>query len=242
MKYQRRYRRAVLGALLAAVCGFSALRAVAENPQFEAVRQSISGGGGMHSTGGGFDVSATIGLPTDGVLTGGAFGVSSGFWFGVAPADCDEDGSVGLSDYWAFEGCVTGPGGLVAAGCGCFDLDRSGTVDLYDFGLLQQVLTDGRPSPGDPSVTRVVGQVLFDPPDARPFSGAVVELIGHERSTTSDDEGRFEFADVPADATVIEVSVSASADGQALFANGSAKPVGGSVTDLGIMILSELSR
>jgi hypothetical protein len=196
----------------------------------------------MQSTGDGFEACATVGQPTEGVLTAGGFEVSSGFWFAVSPADCDEDGRVGLSDFWAFEGCVTGPGATVAAGCDCFDLDQSGTIDLYDFGLLQQVFNDGAPSPGDPSLTSVIGQVLFDPPDARPFAGATIELIGHERTTTSDEEGRFAFPNVPADGGAIEVSVSASPDGQALFANGSAKPVGGSVTDIGIMILSKLSR
>jgi hypothetical protein len=109
--------------------------------QFEIARSTIDGGGVMRSTGGEFDVSGTIGQPDAGVLTGGDFELAGGFWFPLVPTDCNEDGGVDLIDYGTFEFCLSGPGEVVISGCECFDVDRSGTVDLLDFATAQAQFT-----------------------------------------------------------------------------------------------------
>ncbi len=109
--------------------------------EFDLTRYTIDGGGIMRSTGGGFELSATTGQPDTGVLTAGPFELSGGFWFALTPTDCNEDGGVNLFDYSAFESCLTGPAAGVATGCECFDVDRSGTVDLRDFTIAQTAFT-----------------------------------------------------------------------------------------------------
>ncbi len=101
---------------------------------------TIDGGGAMRSTGGEYELSGTIGQPdAGGTLVGpveSGYELTGGFWFAIAPGDCNTDGGVNLFDYDAFEVCMAGPvGGPLAAECVCFDLDGNGTVDLADFGL-----------------------------------------------------------------------------------------------------------
>ncbi len=98
---------------------------------------SIDGGGGMRSTGGGFELSGTIGQADAGVLSGGDFILTGGFWFETPPGDCDSDGAAGLPDVAAFEDCMTGPDGALLPPCQCFDLDGSEAIDLIDFAILQ---------------------------------------------------------------------------------------------------------
>jgi len=45
---------------------------------------TIDGGGGLFSTGGGFDLSGTIGQPDAGSMSGGTFTLDGGFWPGIA--------------------------------------------------------------------------------------------------------------------------------------------------------------
>ncbi len=105
--------------------------------QFEITRHTIDGGGVMNSSGGSFEISGTIGQPDAGVLTGGSFELTGGFWFALDYGDCNEDGVVGLSDHDRFVSCLNGPAGALGAGCACYDVDGSGTVDLADFALNQ---------------------------------------------------------------------------------------------------------
>jgi len=109
--------------------------------EYEITRSTIDGGGVMRSTGGAFELSGTIGQPDAGVLTGGNFELTGGFWFGLAPTDCNDDGGVDLADYDAFEQCLSGPSGGVPAGCACYDVDQSGDVDLVDFAVSQAEFT-----------------------------------------------------------------------------------------------------
>ncbi len=106
--------------------------------EFELSRYSINGGGAMRSTGGDFELSGTIGQPDAGVLVGGGFTLSGGFWFSTPPGDCNQDGAAGLSDVISFVDCLRGPGSDPTKGpCRCFDVDGSGGVDLADFAVLQ---------------------------------------------------------------------------------------------------------
>jgi hypothetical protein len=109
--------------------------------QFEITRSTIDGGGAMRSVGGEFELSGTIGQPDAGSMSGGGFELNGGFWFPLAQADCNEDGGVNLVDYDAFEACLSGPDGGVAEGCECFDVDRSGAVDLRDYAAAQAAFT-----------------------------------------------------------------------------------------------------
>lgn len=59
-------------------------------------RHSVDGGGVMRSTGGGFELSGTIGQPAAGPessgMTGGSFALTGGLWFSLALDDCNSDG------------------------------------------------------------------------------------------------------------------------------------------------------
>lgn len=109
-------------------------------PFYDLTWHTIDGGGVMFSTGGDLELSGTIGQhDAGGQMTGGDFELTGGFWFEIAPGDCNVDGGVTLFDYDVFEACMTGPvAGPLSPECACFDLDRSGTVDMLDFGELQE--------------------------------------------------------------------------------------------------------
>lgn len=107
---------------------------------FEISRSTIDGGGAMHSTGGGFELSGTIGQPDAGsVMIGDDFTLTGGFWFRLVPGDCNDDGGVNLFDCGDFEACMAGPSiGPGDAPCPCFDLDADNDVDLADFAEFQR--------------------------------------------------------------------------------------------------------
>ena len=98
-------------------------------------RNTVDGGGEMWSRGGDFELSGTIGQFDAGVTSGGTFVLTGGFWFGIMRGDCDQDGDVDLDDFAQFAGCLDGPGGGLEPGCGCFDFNTSGHVDLADFEI-----------------------------------------------------------------------------------------------------------
>ena len=126
---------------IGSVMFFSAVAASVVVAQFELTRQTIDSGGVMRSTGGNFELSGTIGQPDAGALTGGGFQLNGGFWFELAPTDCNDDGSVNLFDHGSFAQCLTGPDGGVTAGCECYDVDLGGAVDLRDFATAQTAHT-----------------------------------------------------------------------------------------------------
>jgi len=55
--------------------------------------------------------------------------------------DCNQDTALDLIDYGAMMACFDGPDLLVSPACSCFDVDESGTVDLYDFLIIQRGFT-----------------------------------------------------------------------------------------------------
>ncbi len=140
VKRQTAATELLIAAVLAA--GVTQAAGVAEEPVFEINRFTIDAGGTMVSTGGGFELSGTIGQPDTGVLSGGELTLSGGFWFGQSPCDCNEDGGINLFDYGDFEACASGPdGGLVAPSCACFDLDGDHDVDLVDYSEFERLFS-----------------------------------------------------------------------------------------------------
>ena len=59
---------------------------------FDLSWHTVDGSGATLSTGGGFELSGTISQPDAGVLDGGEFKLTGGFWFETPPGDCDFDG------------------------------------------------------------------------------------------------------------------------------------------------------
>ena len=105
---------------------------------FEMVRSTIDSGGVIDSAGGAFELSGTIGQPDAGTMSGGNFELTGGMWFPLAEGDCNADGGVDLFDYDEFFECLTGPSmGPPVGDCRCYDANRSDTVDLADFALIQ---------------------------------------------------------------------------------------------------------
>ena len=106
--------------------------------EFEVSRSTIDGGGVMFSSGGDLELSGTLGQPDAGILSGGDFELSGGFWFALAPTDCNADGGVNLLDHADLEPCLSGPdGGLLFPDCDCFDVDGDTDVDLSDVARFQ---------------------------------------------------------------------------------------------------------
>jgi len=114
------------------------LLASAGEPDFQLTRHTIDGGGMMRSLAGDYELSSTIGQPDAGVMFGGDFELSGGFWFGLSSGDCNDDGLVSLLDHRAFVSCLLGPGGgRVTASCLCLDVDHDETITLNDYAKLQ---------------------------------------------------------------------------------------------------------
>lgn len=128
--------RAILASTI--LCG---LLSTAPGAEFDLSWHSIDGGGAMRSAGGAFELSGTIGQPDAGRMSSGAFQLTGGFWFELAPTDCNEDGAVNLFDHTTFTECLTGPHNVLLTGCECFDVDLSGAVDLRDFAMAQVVFS-----------------------------------------------------------------------------------------------------
>jgi hypothetical protein len=91
---------------------------------------TVDGGGGS-SSGGSFTIRGTIGQPDAGVMTGGQYTVSGGFWAGIASshpcaADFNTDGSVDLFDYLDFLS-------YFAIGDFNADFNHDSVVDFFDY-------------------------------------------------------------------------------------------------------------
>ena len=105
-------------------------------------------GGGVTSSGGGFELSGAIGqadATARSALSGGTFALTGGFWLELgslctsfAAPDFDMDCDVDQTDYDALESCASGPAIPHDTGCEGKDLDIDGDVDQSDFGLFQR--------------------------------------------------------------------------------------------------------
>jgi hypothetical protein len=115
------------------------IAALAVAQEYDMSRYTLDGGGVMHSMGGSFELSGTIGQPdASGPMIGRSFELTGGFWFEVPPGDCNSDAGVDLHDHADFEGCMAGPRSEPPyAFCPCFDRDGDRDVDLADYAILQ---------------------------------------------------------------------------------------------------------
>lgn len=113
--------------------------------EYELSWYTIDGGGVMFRTADQYELSGTIGQPdAGGPMAAGGYELTGGFWFSLAPGDCNSDAGVNLFDHRDFAACITGPeAGPSNPECTCFDLNRDGAVDLADFALLAVGFTGG---------------------------------------------------------------------------------------------------
>jgi hypothetical protein len=119
--------------------GIVLLQAELSLAQYAITWSTVDGGGGT-SSGGGYELSGTIGQPDAAFSAGGGYDLTGGFWVilsSTALGDCDGDGDVDGEDYAEFEACLAGPGVGLAPGCDCFDLDADEDTDLLDFAEFQ---------------------------------------------------------------------------------------------------------
>lgn len=117
---------------------------------YELTWYTVDGGGVMFATSsdGRYEVSGTIGQPdASEPMTGppdSGYEVTGGFWFALAPGDCNGDAGVNLFDHRDFSACMAGPAdGPLNLECRCFDVDGNGTVDLADFAQIAAGFTGG---------------------------------------------------------------------------------------------------
>ena len=86
----RRRTWLLFGVTLLALAGLLAhvLPAVAQQPQatYDLSWWTVDGGGHTFSTGGGYSLGGTAGQPDAGMLQGGPYTLSGGFWHGAAAA------------------------------------------------------------------------------------------------------------------------------------------------------------
>ncbi len=107
---------------------------------FDLSWNTFDGGGGMSSTGGGFELGGTIGQPDANtvVMTGGDFELSGGFWPVTlpTPGDMNCDGRVTFDDINPFVAALIGPAEYQAEYPNCNwlngDIDGDGRVTFDD--------------------------------------------------------------------------------------------------------------
>ena len=118
------------------------LMASAGELAYEIVRSSVNAGGAMSSFGGEYELASTIGPPNGGGLAGDDYRITGGFWYEIAAGDCTADGYVDMFEHEEFSSCLTGPGAAEQFDtCLCFDIDRSGSIDLLDYASVQAAFT-----------------------------------------------------------------------------------------------------
>jgi len=131
---------AYFGAIV--LCVGAAALAPVGGGDFDLSWHTIDGGGGGSSTGGGFELAGTIGQhdASPGIMTGGPFALTGGFWAGVGsapgipcPADFDNSGDVGVNDLLFLLGTW---GDCPKKGDCPADFDNTGDVGVNDLLVL----------------------------------------------------------------------------------------------------------
>ena len=139
--------------LAAAVCGLTTCAALGAwlGGEFDLSWYTIDGGGGSRSTGGEFELSATIAQPDAGKMSGEAFTLIGGFWGGVPSGGGD---GCTRDPEWLCDGDVDGDAqvnpvdsGLVQSAFGSaeeqdlcnYDVDCDGQINPVDSGIVQSL-------------------------------------------------------------------------------------------------------
>jgi hypothetical protein len=114
---------------------------------------TIDGGGALFSTGGGFELSGTIGQPAAGVMSGGPYELVGGFWAATLggptfqSGDLNCDGAVDAFDIDPFVLALTSPEAYALAFPDCdvqlADINDDTKVDAFDIDPFVKLLTGG---------------------------------------------------------------------------------------------------
>jgi hypothetical protein len=113
---------------------------------------TIDGGGAMWTTGGGFELSGTIGQPyaqTSPVMSGGTFTLTGGFWAAAIPivGDLNCDGAVDFDDISPFVTALVSQSTYETRYPACRwlngDIDGDGDVNFDDINPFVKCLVGG---------------------------------------------------------------------------------------------------
>ncbi len=115
-----------------------ALAPAAIAQDFDLSWHTIDGGGEMFTSGGGFELSGTIGQPDAGAMVGGEFELVGGFWAIAAgdsppcdPCDMNCDGTVNAFDIEPFLELLFDPNATPCNFC-TGDVDGNGEINAFD--------------------------------------------------------------------------------------------------------------
>ena len=118
---------------------------------FESTWYTVDNGGEMWTTGGNFELSGTIAQPEAGVVTGGDYELTGGFWALLSgglvflPGDLNCDGVVNFADINPFVLALTGQGAYEAAFPNCTwlnaDCNSDGNVNFADINPFVALLS-----------------------------------------------------------------------------------------------------
>ena len=129
-------------ALMAACIPAAVFAQSASAQAFDLGWHTIDAGGGS-SAAGAFQLSGTIGQHDAGVMSGGGFTLTGGFWSGAPEAscyaDCDGNGSLDIFDFLCFQNS------FVAGDPYACDCDPNPACDIFDFLCFQTAFVAGCP-------------------------------------------------------------------------------------------------
>ena len=135
-----------LGCMLVAVALMLGVATVLFAQTYDLTWHTIDGGGG-YSAAGDFELEGTIGQHDAGIMTGGDFEMSGGFWAGAVTqcaclGDMNADGNRDGADISAFVACVVQGGS-----CLCADVNGMNGVTLDDVAVFVADLLSAAPCP-----------------------------------------------------------------------------------------------
>jgi hypothetical protein len=113
--------------------------------QFELDWFTFDGGGAMNVTGGTFKLSGTIGQPDAGLMSGGIFRLTGGFWAGVGGSpvctgDMNCDGVINFADINPLVAILSGGSPCNFANADC---NGDGKIDFKDINAFVALLSSG---------------------------------------------------------------------------------------------------
>ena len=129
----------------------TAVIGAAADAEYEIPWSTIDSGGTLYSEGGPYTLAGTIGQPdagpTSGVMAGGQFKLTGGFWVASSdacdcPGDMNGDGVKNSADIQAFVVCV-----LSGGSCACANVDGVGGITQADVAAFVADLLAGGTCP-----------------------------------------------------------------------------------------------